>query len=123
MPYEEYVAQEKERFYKSAFSESYVDRMMSHILGTMFWPVALIPIIIYYICYFIVKIGRKLKLNDLGLNAAAQDVRKAKKKVNKAKEALALENSKIDEWNSMVDILNENGLNDITKYQKKDKVK
>ena len=121
---EEYMVREKEEAYDRAVAASSTDRTFSMVLGTVCWPVAIIAVIVYYVCYFGGKIFDNLPNGGhFGMNAAAFDVRKARKQATKAKTVRELENAKVDEWNNMVDILNENGLNDITKYKKKVKVK
>lgn len=114
--YEDYVLDQKTRAYETALRDSELDRQLSMVMCLIFWPAAVTILIGYYIYNAYKKIP---KLKNLGLNAAGRDVRKTEKNLNKIKTAKALENSKIDEWNNMVDILNENGLNDITKYEKK----
>lgn len=119
--YEEYVLSRKEWAYEEAWDDTSIDRVMSHILGTLFWPAVLAVLLSYYL----VLAAQRISGAERGfyLNAAGRDLHKTRKNIDKVIAAKELENKKIEEWNAMVDILNENGLNDVTNYQKKEKVK
>lgn len=118
--FEEWEADKKERAYDNALDDTDIDRQMCHTMGAIFWPLTLVVISVYYIYALFVRIS---VIGDYGLSLAGHDVRKAHNKIEKVKKQRELENKEIIKWNQMVDILNENNLNDITKYEKRKELK
>jgi hypothetical protein len=124
MTWEQYVVMKKKEHFKEAMRASDLDRFMGMLLGTIIWPVAIVLVTIYYIWYFGNKAIQALPNGGhLGLSAAARDVYKAEKKILEVQKARELENARIDEWNTMVDLLEENNLNSMAQLKKKVKVK
>lgn len=108
-------AELKARCFNRALIDSKPDRIFYFIMGSLFWYLAILVLVGYYIY----KVWPTMPTIIFGFSKSARSVMQAKNNVDKVKEQKALEDKAKEEWNTMVDILNENKLNDITKYEKR----
>lgn len=108
-------AELKAKCFNRALIDSKPDRIFYFIMGSLFWYLAILVLVGYYVYSKWPEIPTVI----FGISKSARNVKRASSNVAKIKEQKALDAKAKEEWNTMVDILNENKLNEITKYEKR----